>query len=132
MIVSKCAICSGKIEEREVSEAVRLGNDLVVVENVIADVCLGCGERHYPPGVVDRLGDIEMHAMDQEALERLHIMGHAYRISYGVPNSWYFCLSPLRVACHCIATPRHAHLAPSQSGKAGWVTSPITGKLLVL
>ena len=85
MIVSKCAICGGKVEEREVSEAVRVGNDFVVVENVIAGVCAGCGERYYPPGVVDRLRDIEMHAMDQEALEGLHIVGHTYRISYGAP-----------------------------------------------
>ncbi len=85
MIVSKCAICGGKVEEREVSETVRIGNDFVVVENVVAGVCVGCGERYYPPGVVDRLRDIEMHAMGQETLEGLHIMGHTYRISYGAP-----------------------------------------------
>jgi len=55
------------------------------VENVIAGVCAGCGERYYPPGVVDRLRDIEMHAMDREALKGLHIVGHTYRMSYGVP-----------------------------------------------
>jgi YgiT-type zinc finger domain-containing protein len=44
MIVSKCAICGGKVEEREVSEAVRIENDFVVVENVVAGVCVGCGE----------------------------------------------------------------------------------------
>ena len=85
MIVSKCAICGGKVEEREVSEAVRIKNDFVVVENVVAGVCVGCGERYYPPGVVDRLRDIEMHAMDREALEGLHRVGHTYRIHYGSP-----------------------------------------------
>ncbi len=85
MIVSKCAICGGKVEEREVSEIVRIGNDFVVVENVIAGVCVGCGERYYPPGVVDRLRDIETHAMDRERLAELHIVGRAYRLNYDAP-----------------------------------------------
>ncbi|MCK4810824.1 MAG: YgiT-type zinc finger protein [Methanosarcinales archaeon] len=85
MIVSKCAICGGKVEERAISETVRIENDFVVVENVIAGVCVGCGERYYPPGVVDRLRDIETHAMDREKLAELHIMGRAYQISYNAP-----------------------------------------------
>lgn len=87
MIVSKCAICGGKVEEREVSEEVRVGNDFVVIENVIAGVCMECGERYYPPGVVDRLRDIETRAMDQKKLKGLDVMGRAYRIRYGVPVS---------------------------------------------
>jgi len=83
MIVSKCAICGGKVEEREVSEEVRVGNDFVVIDNVIAGVCMECGERYYPPGVVDRLRDIETRAMDQKKLKRLDVMGRAYRIRYG-------------------------------------------------
>ena len=85
MIVSKCAICGGKVEEREVSEEVRVGNDFVVIENVIAGVCMECGERYYPPGVVDRLRDIETRAMDQKKLKRLDVMGRAYRMRYGAP-----------------------------------------------
>ena len=84
MIVSKCAICGGKVKEREVSEEFRVGNDFIVVENVTAGVCMECGERYYPPGVVDRLRDIEMRAVDQKKLKGLNVMGHAYRIQYGV------------------------------------------------
>ena len=47
MIVSKCAICGGKVEEREVSEEVRIGNDFVIIENVRAGVCVECGERYH-------------------------------------------------------------------------------------
>ena len=57
MIVSKCAICGGKVEEWEVSEEVRIGNDFVIIENVRAGVCVECGERYYLPGIVDRLRD---------------------------------------------------------------------------
>ena len=46
MIVSKCAICGGKVEEWEVSEEVRIGNDFVIIENVRAGVCVECGDIH--------------------------------------------------------------------------------------
>jgi len=85
MIVSKCAICGGKVEEREVSEEIRVGNDFVVVKNVAAGVCVECGERYYPPGVVDRLRAIELRAMDQKKLKGLDIVGRAYKIRYNAP-----------------------------------------------
>jgi len=44
MIVSKCAICGGKVEEREVSEEMRIGNDFVIIGNVRAGVCVECGD----------------------------------------------------------------------------------------
>ena len=59
MIISKCAICGGKVEEREIREEVRVGNDFAVIENVRTGVCVECGERYYPSGVVDRLRNIE-------------------------------------------------------------------------
>ncbi|MGB3458765.1 MAG: YgiT-type zinc finger protein [Halobacteriota archaeon] len=46
MIVSKCAICGGKVEEREIREEVRVRNDFVVIENVRAGVCVESGERY--------------------------------------------------------------------------------------
>ena len=38
----------------------RIGNDFVIIENVRAGVCVECGERYYPPGIVDRLRDIDV------------------------------------------------------------------------
>ena len=82
MIVSRCAICGGKVEEREVSEEVRVGNDFVVIENVRAGVCVECGERYYPPGVVDRLRNIERIIMDRKRLKKLDVIGSTYRLGY--------------------------------------------------
>ncbi|HJH27258.1 MAG TPA: hypothetical protein C5S37_10960 [Methanophagales archaeon] len=82
MIVSKCAICGGKVEEREISEEVKIRNDFVVIENVRAGVCVECGERYYPPGVVDRLRGIERSLMDREKLKRLDVIGSTYRLMY--------------------------------------------------
>ena len=62
MILSKCVICGGKVEDRTVCEDVRIGDDFVVIENVTAGVCVECGVRYYPPGVVDKLRNIEMSA----------------------------------------------------------------------
>jgi len=80
MIVSKCAICGGKVEKKEVSEEVRVGDDFVVIENIRAGVCRECGERYHPPGVVDRLRDIEVRIMDRKGLTELDLIGRAYRI----------------------------------------------------
>ena len=82
MIVSRCAICGGKVEEREISEEVKVRNDFVVIENVRAGVCVECGERYYPPGVVDRLRGIERSLMDREKLKRLDVIGSTYRLRY--------------------------------------------------
>ena len=82
MIVLKCAICGGKVEEREVSEEVRVGNDFVIIENVRAGVCVECRERCYPPGVVDRLRNIERSIMDRKKLKKLDVKGSTYRMGY--------------------------------------------------
>jgi YgiT-type zinc finger domain-containing protein len=82
MIVSKCALCGGKVEEREISEEVRVANDFVVVENVRAGVCIACGERYYPPSVVDRLNDIERGLKDQKKLKKLDMIGSTYKLRY--------------------------------------------------
>ena len=86
MIVSKCAICGGKVEEREVSEGVRVGNDFVIIENVRAGVCVECGERYYPPGVVDRLRNIERSIMDRKKLKKLDVIGRTYRLGYNATS----------------------------------------------
>ena len=82
MIVSKCAICGGKVEERAVSEEIRVGNDFVVIENVRAGVCVECGERYYPPGVVDRLRNIERNIMNRKKLKKLDVIGNTYKLRY--------------------------------------------------
>ena len=84
MFVSKCAICNGKVEEREVSEEVRVGNDFVVIERVRAGVCIECGERYYPPCVVDRLRKIERSIMDRKRIKELDVIGTTYKLRYDV------------------------------------------------
>ena len=62
----------------------RVGNDFIIVENVKAGVCVECGEQYYPPGVVDKLRNIERSMVDKKRLEELDIIGNTYRVKYGV------------------------------------------------
>jgi YgiT-type zinc finger domain-containing protein len=82
MIVSKCAICGGNVEERAVTEDMRVGNDFVVIEDVRVGVCVECEERYYPPGVVDRLRNIDKRMMDRNILRKLDVIGNTYRLRY--------------------------------------------------
>jgi hypothetical protein len=53
-----------------------------VIENVRAGVCVECGERYYPPGVVDRLRNIERSIMDRKKLKKLDVIGSTYKLRY--------------------------------------------------
>jgi len=87
MIVSKCAICGGKVIQKEISEEIRVGNDFVIVENIKGGVCVECGERYYPPGVVDKLKEIERSLIDKKRLKKLEVMGNTYKIKYSAAST---------------------------------------------
>ena len=70
MIVSKCAICCGKVKEREVSEEVMARNDFVVIDNAQAGVCVECGKGILSTGVVDMFGNIEINIIDRKRLRQ--------------------------------------------------------------
>ena len=71
-----------KLKKRGISEEVRVGNDFVVIENVRAGVCVECEERYDPPGVVDRLRNIERSIMDRKKLKKLDVIGYTYKLRY--------------------------------------------------
>lgn len=50
-----CVFCGGDIERRLIRVVIEAGDDIVVVENVPAGVCVQCGEREFSPEVVRRL-----------------------------------------------------------------------------
>jgi len=81
-MISRCAICGGKVMEKKVSEEIKVGNDFVIVEGITAGVCMDCGERYYPPGVVDKLRSIEKNLLKREERKKLAVIGNAYRLRY--------------------------------------------------
>ena len=51
----KCLVCHHDMVERTVTLDLRVGEDLVVIEEVPATVCEHCGERVFTPEVTRRV-----------------------------------------------------------------------------
>ena len=47
----RCYFCKGKIVEKRVRVDFRWGDELVVIEDVPAEICQQCGEKHFSPEV---------------------------------------------------------------------------------
>lgn len=47
----RCYFCKGKIVEKRVRVDFRWGEELVVIEDVPAEVCQQCGEKYFSPEV---------------------------------------------------------------------------------
>jgi len=55
----RCVICEGReIEEKEVEEEIKIGNDIVLVP-VKVKVCMSCGERYYNIETMRMLEEVE-------------------------------------------------------------------------
>ena len=51
----KCLVCHHDMVERKVTLDLRIGEDLVVIEEVPATVCENCGERVFTPEVTRQI-----------------------------------------------------------------------------
>ena len=47
MKYESCEYCDGKVHAKKVTAQYRYKGRLVIIENVPAGVCRGCGERYY-------------------------------------------------------------------------------------
>lgn len=54
----KCFFCKGRIVEQKVRVDFRWGDDLVVIEDVPAEVCQQCSEKYFSPEVYKWKGSI--------------------------------------------------------------------------
>ena len=43
----RCYFCKGKVSEKKVKVDFRWGDDLLVIEDVPAEVCQQCGEKYF-------------------------------------------------------------------------------------
>jgi len=46
-MVARCYFCRGKVSEQRIKVDFRWGEELVVIENVPAEVCQQCGEKYF-------------------------------------------------------------------------------------
>lgn len=51
----KCLVCRWEMVDRKVTVDLRIGDELLIVEEVPATVCDRCGERVFTPEVTRRL-----------------------------------------------------------------------------
>jgi YgiT-type zinc finger domain-containing protein len=56
--MKRCFFCKGRIIEEEVRVDFRWGDDLVVIEDVPAEVCQQCGETYFSPEVYKEMENL--------------------------------------------------------------------------
>jgi len=49
--MKRCYFCKGKVVEQRVRVDFRWGDELVVIEDVPAELCQQCGEKYFSPDV---------------------------------------------------------------------------------
>ena len=57
LLISKCPVCNGKVEEKEVTEIIKGGNNTATL-TIDALVCCRCGERFYSLETIKKLEEI--------------------------------------------------------------------------
>ncbi len=56
--MKKCYFCKGRIVEQKVRVDFRWGAELVVIEDVPAEVCQQCGEKYISPEVYKEMENL--------------------------------------------------------------------------
>ena len=56
--MSTCFYCKGKLEHKLVNHIVDLGDTIIIIKNVPAEVCTQCGETSYSNAVAKHLEEI--------------------------------------------------------------------------
>ena len=75
----KCPRCGGELVDKQVEKLLRGGNHTAVLE-VVAEVCLRCGERLYPPATIKRFEEIRAKLARQDVAE-FQPLGRTFRVS---------------------------------------------------
>lgn len=53
-----CVFCKGKVVLQKVTFDARVGEHLIIIKDVPAEVCLQCGERYFSPDVSRQIDDL--------------------------------------------------------------------------
>ena len=56
--MSRCYFCKGKVVEKKIKVDFRWGDELVVIEDVPAEVCQQCGEKYFSPEVYKEMENL--------------------------------------------------------------------------
>jgi YgiT-type zinc finger domain-containing protein len=78
-VFDKCPICSGEIVEKEVEKLLRGGKNTATI-NVVAEVCLHCGERLYSEEQVRSFEEIRS-KLSRNETKTYQRLGISFRVS---------------------------------------------------
>ena len=56
--MKRCYFCKGRVVEKKVRVDFRWGDELVVIEDVPAEVCQQCGEKYFGPEVYKQMENL--------------------------------------------------------------------------
>ncbi len=80
----KCPVCGGKLQTKEVEKLLRGGNNTISI-NVVAEVCLRCGERLYSEEVVKTFAKIR-YKLQKQDFSHLKTLGKSFTVEKDWPN----------------------------------------------
>ena len=56
--IMKCIVCKNEMKRKKTTIELRLKDDLILIDDIPADVCDYCGEKVLSPDVVDSVREI--------------------------------------------------------------------------
>jgi len=74
-----CPVCGGELAEKEVEKLLKGGVNTAVVQ-VVAEVCLKCGERLYSEETVQRFEKIRL-KLERQDVGEFQLLGQAYQVA---------------------------------------------------
>lgn len=76
----KCPVCGGILHEKKVEKILRGGAHTAIVE-VVAEVCMHCGERLYSQETVKHFEQIR-NKLDSQDFKGFKPIGQSFQIAY--------------------------------------------------
>ncbi len=58
--VSVCPLCKGEIESGYAMFTAKIGDGILVIENIPADICALCGEKWFSDEIVEKIEKISL------------------------------------------------------------------------
>ena len=81
---AKCPVCGGELETKQVEKLLRGGGNTISMQ-VIAEVCLHCGERLYTEDSVKSFEAIRAKLRKQE-FSHFKTLGQSFTVAENWPN----------------------------------------------
>ena len=79
-MLTKCALCGGKVVQKKTEKMIKAGNDVILVTQIPAEVCTNCNESYFTPEVVKRLQQLRHDLRKKETIAKLETIGHTYKM----------------------------------------------------